>query len=522
MAKLTAEQVAILKDAKDSLPLFAERQLKILTTKGDLVPFKLRQDQLELDAKLNAQKLRTGMVRALMLKSRKRGVSTYVGARFYHQTYFGPGTRTYILTHEDAATQTLFDMVERFYENQTPALRLPLDRGNAKELRFKGLDSGYEVGTAGAKATGRSKTPQRLHGSEVAFWPNAETHIAGIVQAVPMEAGTEIILESTGNGAGGKFYDMWGEAERGENVYLPIFDAWYTDPANTAGPHALALFGIKSIKEFKPNKKEKLLAETYGLTKEQLVWRRIKIGELGSDLFNQEYPSNAIEAFLMSGRTVFPLEWLMRAKRNTFKPFFRGDLVGNQLVEREDGPLKIWDKPEAGRRYVIGADVAEGLAHGDYSSADVLREDGAQVAQWHGHTDPDRFGDVLVAIGRYYNKALIGPERNNHGLTTITKIKALNYPFLYAQEDIERRSEGHQTKKAGWLTTSKSKTLLMDQLHEELRDDTADIACAETVDELMTFLVQEDGSYGAAPSRFDDRVMSRAIAGHLLRTLPRR
>lgn len=522
MAKLTPEQVAILAEAKRNLPLFAERELKILNSKGDLVPFKMRPDQLVLHGKLENQKLRTGMVRALNLKSRKRGVSTYVGARFYHQTYFLPGTRTYILTHEDAATQTLFDMVERFYDNQTAALKLPLDRGNAKELRFKGLDSGYEVGTAGAKATGRSKTPQRFHGSEAAFWPNAETHIAGIVQAIPLEPGTEVILESTGNGAGGKFYEMWGEAERGESVYLHIFDAWYTDPANTAGVHALALFGIKDISEFKPNKEERVLAKTYGLTPAQLVWRRIKIGELGKELFKQEYPSTAEEAFLMSGRTVFPMEWLLRLKREVFAPDFVGDLVDGRLVEREDGPLRIWDMPEGGRRYVVGADVAEGLIHGDYSSADVLRDDGAQVAQWHGHIDPDKFGDVLVAIGKFYNRALIGPERNNHGLTTITRIKAIGYPFLYAQEDIERRSEGHQTKKAGWLTTVRSKPLLIDMLHEELRDGTDGIVCAETVSELMTYLVQEDGSYGAAPKRFDDRVMSRAIAGYLLRTLPRR
>jgi hypothetical protein len=523
MGKLSPEALAILRDVKGDLPRFSERELKILDKAGNLVPFKFRPDQFSLHNKLEGQLSLTGMIRAIILKSRKRGVSTYVGGRFYHKTYFGPGTRTYILTHEDEATKTLFDMVDRFHENMTPALRLPLDRGNAKELRFKDLDAGYEVGTAGNKATGRSKTLQRFHWSEVAFSPNAEAHMAGVMQAVPMAPGTEMILESTANGAGGAFYDAWGKAVRGESVFMPIFEAWFTDPDNVAGASELALAGIKNLAQFKPNKEERALAAILKLTPAQLLWRRLKISELGrADLFQQEYPSTPEEAFLMSGRTVFPLDWLMRLKREVFAPIFVGDLVNGHLVERGDGPLKIWDMPESGRKYAIGADVAEGLLHGDYSSADVLRDDGAQVAQWHGHIDPDKFGDVLVALGYFYRKALIGPERNNHGLTTVTRIKALNYPFLYAQEDLERRSEGHQTKKGGWLTTVRSKPLLMDMLHEELREGTTGIVCADTVSELMTYMVQEDGSYGAAPKRFDDRVMSRAIAGYLIRTLPRR
>ena len=54
---------------------------------------------------------------------------------------------------------------------------------NAKELYFDTLDSGYLVATAGSREVGRSDTIQRFHGSEVAFWPNAESHIEGIGQA---------------------------------------------------------------------------------------------------------------------------------------------------------------------------------------------------------------------------------------------------------------------------------------------------------------------------------------------------
>ena len=82
----------------------------------------------------------------------------------------------FILTHSDQATQNLFEIVDRFHQHLPWIIRPETGNANAKELLFKALDSGYRVGTAGTKDVGRSATIQMLHGSEVAFWPNAETH----------------------------------------------------------------------------------------------------------------------------------------------------------------------------------------------------------------------------------------------------------------------------------------------------------------------------------------------------------
>ncbi len=76
-------------------------------------------------------------------------------------------------------------MVERYHSHCPDLVRPATGAANAKELSFETLESGYAVGTAGAKAVGRSQTVQLFHGSEVAFWPNAKTHFAGVVQAIP-------------------------------------------------------------------------------------------------------------------------------------------------------------------------------------------------------------------------------------------------------------------------------------------------------------------------------------------------
>ena len=99
---------------------------------------------------------------------------------------------------------------------------------NASELRFDALDSGYKVGTAGTRGVGRSATLQLLHGSEVAFWPHRRRrHAAGVLQAVADEPGTEVILESTANGVGNLFHQMWRDAETGASDYIAVFVPWF-------------------------------------------------------------------------------------------------------------------------------------------------------------------------------------------------------------------------------------------------------------------------------------------------------
>ena len=202
---------------------FAGKHLRIRGKSGTIVPLVFNRAQRHIHERIEAQRAATGKVRALILKGRQQGCSSYVAARFYHRTTRTGGLRTFILTHEDAATQNLFEIVERYHDNCPDHLRPSTGAANAKELFFDKLDSGYKVGTAGTKGVGRSSTIQLFYGSEVAFWPFADTHAAGILQAVPDAPGTEVILESTANGMGNFFHQTWRDAEAGKNDYIAIF-----------------------------------------------------------------------------------------------------------------------------------------------------------------------------------------------------------------------------------------------------------------------------------------------------------
>ncbi|OWJ67482.1 hypothetical protein [Inquilinus limosus] len=294
---------------KDDFAHYAAKCLRIRTKAGTVEPLNLNEPQQYLHKRLEEQLGRTGKVRAIILKGRQQGCSTYVGGRFYHQVTHSRGVRVFILTHEDAATANLFEMVTRYHEHMPALVKPSTGAANAKELTFDRLDSGYKIGTAGTKGAGRSSTIQRFHGSEVAFWPFAETHAAGVMQAIPDMPGTEVILESTANGIGGYFHEQWQKAEAGQSEYQAIFIPWFWSPEyRKPAPEG---FGL--------NDEESEYANAHGLDLEQMAWRRSKIAELKDDwLFKQEYPATAAEAFQNSGHdSLIPGALVTAARRRT-------------------------------------------------------------------------------------------------------------------------------------------------------------------------------------------------------------
>jgi hypothetical protein len=304
---LSERERAVRLKLKTDFAHYATRCLRIRTKTGSVEPFTLNKAQIYLNARFDAQRERTGKVRALVLKGRQQGCSTLIGGRFYHRTTHEQGIRTFILTHEQAATDNLFGMVDRYHANCPALVKPATGAANAKELFFPKLDSGYEVGTAGTKAVGRSKTIQLLHGSEVAFWPNAASHFAGVVQAVPDLPGTEIVLESTANGMGGEFHERWQQAEAGIGDYEAIFIPWlWQDEYRRPVPEVFVL-----------DDEEREYAAAHGADMGQMVWRRAKVAELKDPLlFKQEYPATAAEAFQTTGHDSYiPADLVMRARK---------------------------------------------------------------------------------------------------------------------------------------------------------------------------------------------------------------
>lgn len=313
-------------------PAYSADTLKIRSKGGAIVPFKLNKAQEYAHNLLEEQKRKTGKVRAIIVKARQQGFSTYIAGRYYHQTTSNPGKRTFILAHEMEASDNLFDMAKRYHEYMIPPLKPETGASNAKELSFDKIQSGYKVATAGNKATGRSQTIQLFHGSEVAFWPNDREHAAGILQAVSGEEGTEVILESTGNGMGNLFYEMAMQALKGQGHYQLIFVPWFmTEEYRAIG------------EEIDYTDEEYEYAQTYDLDMEQMAWRRNKITELGTYRFMQEYPANVQEAFQTSGDDSFIDPQIVIQARNRAQTAFGETILGvDPAGEGKDRTVFVW------------------------------------------------------------------------------------------------------------------------------------------------------------------------------------
>jgi hypothetical protein len=309
--------------ARDDLNFFAGHCLKVKPKVGGaLVPLRLNRAQMYVHAKLEEQKRAIGRVRALILKGRQQGISTYIAARYYHRTAMHRGISAWIMAHEQKASDTLFGLVERYHDHNP--LRPSISAANAKELKFGRLDSGYQVATAGTQDTGRSATAQLFHASEFAFWQNAPAHMAGIGNIVADQDGTEIVIESTGNGIGNPFHSMWQDAVAGKGEFIAIFVPWCWQDEYRTEPRAdLAESMSKEDLEYQ---------EAHGLDLAQMQWRHNKIVSYGAGfewLFDQEYP--AVPELAFQSPTANPLispSLVARAQKNAFRDRYGSLIIG--------------------------------------------------------------------------------------------------------------------------------------------------------------------------------------------------
>jgi len=321
MSNMSDRERAIRQKLKDDFEHYSSRCLKLRSKSGKVLPFNMNRSQRFLHERLEEQRRRTGKVRALVLKGRQVGISTYIAGRFYWRTTHTKGFRTFILTHLDDATGNLFNIAKRYHDNCPDLVKPATQANNAKELSFNILGSGYKVATAGSREVGRSDTIQMFHGSEMAFWPNAGDHSAGVGQAIADAPGTEDIRESTANGIGNAFHDLWKAAERGDSDFEAIFIPWFWHeeyvadvPDGWTPPELFVEY-------------EKL----YDLTRKQLYWAYKKNRELAAvaggtpDDFNwkfiQEYPANASEAFQTSGASFIPPRLVLPARKRNVEPY---------------------------------------------------------------------------------------------------------------------------------------------------------------------------------------------------------
>ena len=505
-----------LNEYKSDFASFAEEQIKIITKDASqgFVPFKLNECQKIITEKLNEQLKETGKVRAIILKARQQGISTYCAGRVFWKSYFTPYARSVVMAHDSATSDALFALSKNLIKQIDGDLSPTELRSNAKEIIInspampdKDATASYRLYTAGSPEAGRGTTPTIAHLSEIAFWQHDEKILAGLFQGISAAEGTEVILESTANGAQGEFYRLWKGACNGENEYMPIFLPWYiTDEYRRQAPEGMQL-----------TIEEETLVEKYGLDNDQLYWRRLKIAEGGELKFQQEYPATADEAFIVSGSNVFNMERLDALLPKPQQRRSEWDPHSKMFDEHREGNLYIYDFPKWEEPYVIGADVCLGVGQ-DYSACVVMNKQREVVATYRNNRiDPSMWGELLFYLGRYYNNSLLAVESNSMGIATLQKLESMDYINLYRQTKIANVSNEEGTR-LGFRTTTGTKPAIIGNLKNLIENEEIMIPSPQLIQELKEYISTDTGKTEAAPGCYDDMVISLAICAEVLRT----
>lgn len=518
------------RSADESDRLVRLDDLVIRTKEKELVRFEPNQVQVkyldELVPRWREGHYEMRGLREIILKARQFGFSTLIEALFFCVTVNEPNTTTVVMAHDAETTEKLFRMVRLFYEHLPPHKKPRSQYASRREFYWPDINSSFYIGTAGATDFGRSSTINNLHCSEVAFYPDAETLMTGLLNAVP-ESGN-VFLETTANGVGDFFHEEFERADSGESTFTSRFFAWFEHPEYRRDP--------ERAPKAKPGEEEEedRLRHAYGLSDEQIAWRRWKLREPGmGPKFRQEYPSNPKEAFLSSGNPYFDRDALDRMLESAPAPIDVEIPERFPLLRKYRTSLQVFRAPEPGRLYVIGADTAEGITDEgdhDYDSADVLdAETEEQVAHLVGRWDPHEYGLILADLGHWYETALLAVERNNHGHAVLgSLIHSAHYPpmsdadphglWFHAEFDERKRVK---RRRPGWPTTPKTKFFALDTLATAVCDDDVRVNSRRTIGEMMTFVKLPGGKAAGENGRHDDCVISLSIAHAACRLRPK-
>jgi hypothetical protein len=483
---------------REPLELVKSGKLYIRTKAGEIKPF-IPNFAQKIVLDLIEKRIKEGKpVRIRLLKARQLGFSTLFEAIIYAFTAHREGFHSLVIANDEDLSKKLFDMNKLFHERLPDDFKPTLKKSNEIALEFDGLKSKITIDTSRNKDAGRGSTYQIVHKAETARFHFAKEVNLGIANAVADLPGTMVFDETTANGMN-FHYDDCQKSIRCEDGYDFVFIPWFFDPEYKMPAYEF----VRTDEEVNlclmvANQPEAYRAT---LTDEQLQWRRFTIAhKCGGDvnLFMQEYPSNPEEAFIFSGRPRFDINTLRTLKINSHLPIAK------------DGLLDIYEPYDPFSKYIIGVDTSEGLITGDNSSAVILNcKTYSTAAHYSGKMEPDLLASYLKQWGDKYNNAMQVIESNNHGLVTIKYLKEI-YKNLYTKKVYEKISDDW-TEKVGFQTNARTKPLLIANLDKALRSGLG-VFATQIIDELMTYVIEDDGTTNASEGKKDDSVIALALA----------
>lgn len=492
----------------------------IMTKDGQKKRFTLNKAQLHFYTNYLAQ----GYKKIAILKSRQLGFTTLISLYFLDQVIFKPNSEALQIAHtQKDATEIFNRKIVYAIKNLPQPVKDILDISQAKASRQQFSYPDGSVSAISVSNSGRSGTfSVGVHISELGklaklYQGRAEEIVTGTLPSVPV--GGQAIIESTAEGASGLFYEVFMGGWKIRDTVTPalskahfkcVFYNWTWDTEEIEAAAADGIIGVKDMEECEID--WRAYQTENNLTDKEINFYYLKWINANKDIdkLHQEFPTHPMEAFLSSGSPYFNSRRIADMLDRCDNNYERFSYINGEFLPDDRGDFIFYEKPQQGRNYVIGGDVAEGLLNGDYSVMVVVGMDKKIKALYQGHCEPDVYDEMIRALGKKYNTALLAVEFNKDGNWVNTSLRNNGYENVYIRTVVDDITK-QVTKSFGWLTNKKNRDFMLGEAKKHF-NTTDHINCKPLLEELLTFVRDKRGKPRAASGKHDDIVMAWAIA----------
>jgi len=412
----------------------------------------------------------------ILRKFRQAGCTTISAAYSLWMITFQKYKQVVILSKGDAESTEVLDRIKIMY-NELPAFLRPTIVEDNKHTLKLSTGSGIKSRPSG-KQSGRSLAGSLLIIDEAAFIDNIDSIWAAVYPII--STGGRAFVLSTVNGVGNWFYDVYHGAKNKTNSFNRIDIKWPEHPE------------YKYQEGF-----DVLYEEMQGKGLDVKKWESTTKANMPLKQWLQEYECE----FLGTGDTYIEGYLLRRLVEE----------VSEDYWIKYNNKMRVWKNPSPEHEYIIGVDVSLGRDR-DYSAFHILNSyTGEQVAEFYSNKTPiNELAQILTNEANLYNNASVIIERNTIGNNLIDwMFNVHEYDNLWIDDKND----------FGIQVTTKNREELLARMEEYIRNNFININSKRTIDELLTFIIDDNGKITADEGKNDDLIMSLAITTHLLHTM---
>lgn len=429
----------------------------------------------------------------IILKFRQAGITELIAMYCLWLTMYHPNKKVNIISIKDTVAKKVLKKIKFMYKNLPWYLQTPIingrtgEYGSASTMEF--LNGSIIESIPTSDQAGRSESLSLLVIDEAAIVRWASTIWASAFPT--LSTGGSAIVNSTPYGVGNFYHSTWVDAVSGNSPLNPIRLRWQMHPDRDQD------------------------------------WYNEMATALGPKRTAQEIDGD----FLSSGNTVFDL----------------ADIKGIEEMLSDYPPLRVrlggqyreFNDPDPNTEYFIGADCSTGRAT-DYSSFTCMSKDGEEAAIYKGKIPLDKYARLLGDTGEKFNFATLAPEANDIGMAVVIKLQDEGYPNLYyARKLLKKKGKSRPEEELvpGWITTQKNRTVIVEGLEKDIREDSIIIKDPFFVQEAYTFIYDGMGRPVAmgkhklnsssvdidleGQTYSDDDIFGKAICNHIRKTTNR-